>query len=91
MTKPGYQGILNRDIPTVSLPEDAGSVRVIAGDYAGHTGPAHTFTPMNVWDVRLCTDHAATFSVPRDTHWPWWCCTARCWLTAANSRAMRRW
>jgi hypothetical protein len=36
------QGILNRDIPTVSLPEDAGSVRVIAGDYAGHAGPAHT-------------------------------------------------
>jgi redox-sensitive bicupin YhaK (pirin superfamily) len=36
------QGILNRDIPTVSLPEDAGSVRVIAGEYANHAGPAQT-------------------------------------------------
>ncbi|HEY9513447.1 MAG TPA: hypothetical protein VIQ48_12840 [Rhodanobacter sp.] len=32
---------------------------------------------MNAWDVRLRTDHAATFSVPRDTHWPWSCCMAR--------------
>lgn len=53
MSAPGYQAILNESIPSVPLPEDAGSVRVIAGDYAGHTGPAHTFSPMNVWDVRI--------------------------------------
>jgi redox-sensitive bicupin YhaK (pirin superfamily) len=64
LAEPGYQGILNADIPTVELPDAAGSVRVIAGNYAGHAGPAHTFTPMNVWDVRLRADHATTFSVP---------------------------
>ncbi len=64
MAKPGYQGILNGDIPSVSLPDNAGSVRVIAGNYAGHAGPAHTFTPINVWDVRLRAEHAATFTVP---------------------------
>lgn len=64
LAKPGYQGILSSDIPTVDLPDAAGSVRVIAGNFAGHAGPAHTFTPMNVWDVRLRADHATTFSVP---------------------------
>ncbi len=64
MAAPGYQGILDRDIPRVNLPGQAGTVRVIAGDYAGHTGPARTFTPMNVWDVRLRGGHTSTFTAP---------------------------
>ena len=50
---PGYQTLLDKDIPTVNLPSGAGTVRVIAGDYEGHKGPARTFTPIDVWDVRL--------------------------------------
>jgi hypothetical protein len=50
---PGYQTILDRDIPSVDLANDAGRVRVIAGEYRGVKGPARTFTPLNVWDVRL--------------------------------------
>ncbi|MEG1055611.1 MAG: pirin family protein, partial [Janthinobacterium sp.] len=53
MTAPGYQAITSDTIPTVALPEDAGSVRVIAGDFAGQHGPARTFSAMQVWDVRL--------------------------------------
>ena len=53
MAKPGYQGITDAQIPAVALPDDAGTVRVIAGSYDGKKGPARTFTPMNVWDVRL--------------------------------------
>ena len=53
MTAPGYQAILDRDIPRVALPDEAGTVRVIAGEYAGHAGLARTFTPMHVWDMRL--------------------------------------
>jgi redox-sensitive bicupin YhaK (pirin superfamily) len=53
MTAPGYQAILARDIPAVALPDGAGTVRVIAGEYAGRTGPARTFTPLQVWDLRL--------------------------------------
>ena len=53
MTAPGYQGIVDADIPAVALPNDVGTLRAIAGDYAGQRGPAHTFSPMNVWDVRL--------------------------------------
>jgi len=42
---PGYQTLLNRDIPQVKLAGDAGSVRVIAGGFGGATGPARTFGP----------------------------------------------
>ncbi|MFJ2985341.1 MULTISPECIES: pirin family protein [unclassified Pseudomonas] len=49
----GYQTLLAADIPEVPLEGDAGSLRVIAGSYQGHQGPARTFTAMDVWDMRL--------------------------------------
>jgi quercetin 2,3-dioxygenase len=49
----GYQAIASNTIPAVALPEAAGMVRVIAGEFEGTQGPAKTFTPINVWDVRL--------------------------------------
>jgi hypothetical protein len=52
-TPPGYQAIVSADIPVVSLPDDTGTLRVIAGEYDGHAGPAHTRTPMQVWDMQL--------------------------------------
>ncbi len=64
MATPGYQGILDRDIPSVPLPDASGRVRVIAGNYAGHAGPAHTFSPIEVWDVRLNAGKRAAFSLP---------------------------
>ena len=53
MSGPRCQKILNRNIVQVSLPDDAGQMRVVAGEYAGRKGPALTFTPMDVWDMRL--------------------------------------
>lgn len=55
MSAPGYQSLLNADIPQVALPGGAGCVRVIAGSYGGRQGPARTFTPIDVWDLRLAT------------------------------------
>lgn len=49
----GYQAIADGQIPAVELPEGAGRARIIAGDFAGTRGPARTFSPVNVWDVRL--------------------------------------
>jgi len=63
MTKPRYQEILDKQIPKVALPSDAGTVRVIAGSYEGNKGPALTFSRLNVWDVRLQPGRAATFTV----------------------------
>jgi len=70
MTPPNYQGILNEDIPEVPLsPHDPdmahGKVRVIAGDFRGTHGPARTFTPVDMWDVRLATSgHTVEFEMP---------------------------
>lgn len=65
MAAPGYQTLLDADIPAVALPGNAGTVRVIAGEYAGHRGPAHTFTPIDAWDVRLNQGHTTEFMVPQ--------------------------
>ena len=53
MTKPAYQAILDQQIPNIELKHGAGFARIIAGDFDGHRGPAHTFTPMNVIDLKL--------------------------------------
>lgn len=61
---PGYQSILNNQIPSVSLPDGRGAVRVIAGEFAGARGPAKTFTPIHVWDLRLRSDQQTDLEVP---------------------------
>jgi redox-sensitive bicupin YhaK (pirin superfamily) len=61
---PGYQSILNSQIPTVTLPNGQGTVRVIAGEFAGVRGPANTFTPIHVWDLRLTSDQQTDLAVP---------------------------
>lgn len=62
MTPPRYQGIVSADIPAVMLPDGHGRVRVIAGAFAGVRGPAHTFTPIELWDLRLTA--SATVTLP---------------------------
>lgn len=63
MTAPGYQGISSDQIPEVALADDAGKVRVIAGELVGKKGPAKTFSSMNVWDVRLNAGSTTTFNL----------------------------
>ena len=64
MTPAHYQGITADAIAEVPLPGGAGRVRVIAGTLDGRQGPAATYTPMNVWDVRLAAGHAAELPQP---------------------------
>ena len=64
MTKPKYQTIHSTDIAEAALAGGAGAVRVIAGAYGAARGPAETFTPMNLWDVRLNARSGADFTVP---------------------------
>jgi redox-sensitive bicupin YhaK (pirin superfamily) len=47
MTPPRYQTLLAAEIPVVD------GVRVIAGEFRGVRGPAQTFTPVNLLEVRL--------------------------------------
>jgi redox-sensitive bicupin YhaK (pirin superfamily) len=64
MAPPRYQSIVSSEIPTVSLPDDQGVVRVIAGEFASAKGPAKTFTPIHVWDLRLTSDQRTDLAVP---------------------------
>ena len=64
MTSPGYQPILRQQIPELALANGSGTARVIAGSFGGQTGPARTFTPMQVVDLKLKKGAALTIPVP---------------------------
>lgn len=64
MAAPRYQGIKSEKIPQVKLPNDAGTLRVIAGAYGQAQGPAKTFSPMNLWDLRLNAGADVELKVP---------------------------
>jgi redox-sensitive bicupin YhaK (pirin superfamily) len=64
MSPPRYQAILNDQIPAVGLPDGQGTVRVIAGEFEGAKGPAETFTPIHVWDLRIPGGQRTELAVP---------------------------
>lgn len=60
----GYQTLLANDIPVVPLADGAGHLRVAAGQFQGHRGPARTFTPIDVWDLTLAPGRSALLDLP---------------------------
>jgi redox-sensitive bicupin YhaK (pirin superfamily) len=63
MTEPRYQTIVSAAIPEVRLPHGAGRLRVIAGEHAGIAGPASTFSPLHVWDLRISAGRGAALEI----------------------------
>lgn len=61
MSPPRYQNLTRDTIPLVKL-DEGGELRVIAGTFRGHTGPAETFIPVDLWDLRL--DAGARLAIP---------------------------
>ena len=67
MAPPAYQPITAADSSAAWRSPDGGNVRVIAGEYEGARGPARTFTPITMLDVRLARRRASSRStLPRD-------------------------
>jgi hypothetical protein len=64
MSAPGYQTILKDDIPDIELAGGAGRLRVIAGSYGGHKGPARTFTPVELYDLQLKAGTRVSLTMP---------------------------
>jgi redox-sensitive bicupin YhaK (pirin superfamily) len=64
MDPAGYQPITADRIGVATLPDGSGTVRVIAGEYLGVRGPAKTFTPVTMLDIRLAAGGRADFDVP---------------------------
>ena len=63
MAPPGYQPITSADIPSVPV-TGGGHVRVIAGEYDGPRGPAHTFTPITMLDSELSRGRSPARQLP---------------------------
>lgn len=64
MSSPGYQTLLGQTIPTVELAGGTGYLRVIAGEFRGTKGPATTFTPVHLYDVRLKAGSTVEITAP---------------------------
>jgi len=64
MSTPRYQEIISSRIPTVVLPDAGGTLRVIAGLFKEMAGPAKTFTPINLFDLRLKKGHRLELDLP---------------------------
>ncbi len=66
MTPPKYQAITNQEIPKHILPNNAGEVEVIAGNFEGTKGVASTFTEIEMYNIRLNPGGHMRFELPED-------------------------
>ncbi|UTD14336.1 pirin family protein [Tenacibaculum mesophilum] len=53
MSSPKYQAIANVEMAKIPLADGGGEIEVIAGEYKGNKGPAFTFSPVNMFNVKL--------------------------------------
>lgn len=59
--KPGYQSITAKDYGRIKLENDGGEIEVIAGEFAGVKGPAHTYSPIKMLNIKIKKGHSFSF------------------------------
>lgn len=64
MSSPKYQGITNDQIAKFKLPDNGGTVEVIAGKYQDIDGAADTFSQVNLLNARMNKGAKADFEFP---------------------------
>jgi redox-sensitive bicupin YhaK (pirin superfamily) len=64
MSNPKYQAIANREMSIVKLENNSGLVEIISGEYQRIKGPANTFTPITMLNVKLNSHGEAEFNFP---------------------------
>lgn len=64
MSNPKYQSITNKDIAQYAIDTNGSTARVIAGDFKGVKGAATTFTPVEMYDIRLVKGAEVTVDLP---------------------------
>lgn len=65
MTEPRYQAITNAEMGRVKLPL-GGEVEIIAGEFNGVKGPAKTFTPVHLMNLKLKKGETVEMSFPAE-------------------------
>lgn len=58
-----YQAIKASEMGKVELPHDGGIVNVVAGQFNNTEGPANTYSPVNLFDIKLNNTATVDFSV----------------------------
>jgi hypothetical protein len=64
MSSPKYQPILNDQKGKYEIENGMGNILVIAGEYNYVKGPAETFSPVEMYDIRLNENGEAVFNLP---------------------------
>lgn len=64
MSTPKYQALENAAISRYFLDNKGGEIEIIAGQYKGIAGSATTFTPLNMYNLKLKKGATADFSFP---------------------------
>ncbi|MGR9086045.1 MAG: pirin family protein [Gammaproteobacteria bacterium] len=67
MDSPHYQSIAKADIPVLQLDDKGSQLRVIAGRFQGVEGPARTYTPIHLWELRLTAGQSMELDLPEHT------------------------
>jgi redox-sensitive bicupin YhaK (pirin superfamily) len=66
MSVPKYQHILQEQMGKFQLPVGGGTMNIIAGEFQGIKGVAHTFTPLHVYDAHLNSGSVLDLFFPED-------------------------
>jgi hypothetical protein len=66
LAPPKYQALTDQSIAAVPLADGKGVVRVISGAYEDTRGPAQTFSPAHMLDLRLGPGATVRLPTPRD-------------------------
>lgn len=66
MSEPKYQAINNDQLGKIQLPDNGGEVEVIAGNFKGVKGPALTFTPIEMYNLKIKSSAKLSISLPEN-------------------------
>jgi redox-sensitive bicupin YhaK (pirin superfamily) len=66
MSQPKYQPITQSQLGKYELPGQQGVVEVIAGEFSGVKGPAATFSPIEMYNVRLKKNASIKIKFPEE-------------------------
>lgn len=66
MSAPKYQEITNARMGKYLLPDNKGLVEVIAGSFSGVKGPASTFTPIEMYNLKLKAGGVVPLQLPEN-------------------------
>ncbi len=66
LTKPKYQAITSSQMGKVELDDGGGYINIIAGSFESTTGPASTFSPINLFDIHLKRNGKLRTNIPEN-------------------------